>query len=389
MDIHDNEIHFAQSTQQNASSLAGISIGDPQNPSQSELDDIRVFGNRITDFGAGISCQVAAGNVMVKSNQLERLGTGIVFAVASTGALSIENNQISDISGLAAGGAGLVFGIMVGGAGNVQIRDNSLMRLGTTGSGTIYAEAIYVISCNEIAIDGNTIVDLAPQNGFKGAAIGIGIQYPFTDAAVRDNQIRRSSSATPTADSALWAAIGITGSAPANVSFSQNATDLKAGKRVAKKAPPRKMAMAMTPTQSMLAKVPQLLDTLKLPIQFATMEPGAAAVPAQRALMRGNQVNGYGNNTMIEAQGLTDCDCSGNQCLTLLTPGVESSMADVMLAAMALAVNGNRVQGSSFSISLSTPNKVAAVIGNVTTGRIQLDGSALPAPWSTLNVTGI
>ena len=59
----------------------------------------------------------------------------------------------------------------------------------------------------------------------------------------------------------------------------------------------------------------------------------------------------------------------------------------MQLGAGACIVNANRVRGGEMAFLIGGAN-AATVLGNITTGAINLNGATLAAPWDALNVRG-
>lgn len=78
-----------------------------------------------------------------------------------------------------------------------------------------------------------------------------------------------------------------------------------------------------------------------------------------------------------------DCLFSDNRCELR---GNGNKLAVQLVSGIAI-VSSNRVRGGDVSIDIESNPKTATVLGNVTTGSIDLSGT-LGAPWAPLNVRG-
>jgi hypothetical protein len=95
--------------------------------------------------------------------------------------------------------------------------------------------------------------------------------------------------------------------------------------------------------------------------------------------------NARGTTPVVNVSAAGECLFNDNRVEARLNTG---GMA-VILATNVAIVNANRVRGGETSIQVTGATiKTAAVLGNITTGRIAVAGVALPNPWHDLNLIG-
>jgi hypothetical protein len=107
---------------------------------------------------------------------------------------------------------------------------------------------------------------------------------------------------------------------------------------------------------------------------------GAADLPEQaRGSVLGNVLNTRGSTPAAQIAAAGECLFNDNR--------IESRANDkvaVILSTAVAIVNANRVRGGDLSIQVVAA-KSAAVLGNITTGGINIPGG-LQAPWDALNL---
>jgi len=375
LDVRDNEIRYhapKETGDKPQPSRDGVQLRRSSDEAASAIDDVRITGNHIVQFpGSGIHAVTTIGDAIVKQNSLQRCGAGIALLGGGNGAVSVENNLVEDLLGTGKGNIGAI-GVAAIGLPQVAIRANALARLGRNSGEQTIALGIVLQNCDRSTVDANSIADLAPLKEFKGLAVGVLVLEPFIDTAVHDNNVTRSAGlvADGLGDGSPWYAIGISGRMPSG--------DIKG----------LKGSEAAQFASDAFKAGGEVFSNLQVKPKKTPKSKTAADVelPRQRALVRANQLAGYGGQPLIALIAAHDGDCSGNQCHVQGKHGDKT--AGVALLAHVLTVNSNRIAGNA-------PNALvmlavhAATLGNTTTGQIRLNGAALPAPWTALNLTGV
>ena len=111
---------------------------------------------------------------------------------------------------------------------------------------------------------------------------------------------------------------------------------------------------------------------------------GAAALPrGSNVSILGNAFGARGELPGVQIAASGDCQFANNRC-ELRGSGTKIA---VDLASSATIVFSNRVHRAEVSIKIGGNTKNATVLGNNTTGIIDLEGT-LGAPWAPCNLRG-
>lgn len=358
------------------------------------LPDYQVIGNRIAGFGAsGAAIRSPANCAMIKQNQISNVGAGVALQYTATNqttpttAISIENNQITDV-GLAAGATAartaIAAGIWVDRAASVHVAGNTILRVGLNLPVAQSRVGIFVVASDRAHVSGNQVSDVAPQGDFVGPSVGISILTPFGGVDIAGNLVRRFSPelGVTKADSSDWTPLLVLGRLP---TLAQGIVN-QAGANAAR--------------FSQIFVRDQNAATVNLPQIFKLDAPAAAApapVPApaagsnpQRVAVHGNQLEGYGSAPVSLIYGLNDCVFADNHCVLATPENQMVNSADVILAATTVIATSNRIIGGAVALGIAVPTTTAcSILGNLTHGTITVDGGALPAVWAPLNMHGV
>jgi hypothetical protein len=102
------------------------------------------------------------------------------------------------------------------------------------------------------------------------------------------------------------------------------------------------------------------------------------------AAVRGNMLEARSDTALVLVASIGDCSFSENHCLRLLR--VSQPVVDMRLNA-ALIASSNHVRGSGdIAMSFQVDPRQVTVVGNITSGIIQINGASLGVPWAPLNV---
>jgi len=342
---------------------AGIQLRTGLDPNGA--DQCQIVSNQISGFaGAAISIQSPVRDLIVKLNQIERCGNGIILEQAAESAtVSIENNHLTDIGG-ADEKATFAAGILVLRAVAASISGNIMQRVGQQVlRGTLRA-GIAATAVQRLLVTGNMVTDLAPPGDFIGLAAGILVLAPAAEIDVRQNHVARElQPSTQEPSRTPWAALLI--SQPTQQEVVSRAHTFAAVPLDASRT------LVFGGTRPFLATTPTITDP-------AT---GAAVVRGTSASVLGNMLEARGSSPAVQVQLSGDCIFSDNRCELRANAGT----AAVRLAGRTAIVNANRVRGGEVSIELQTSPDRITVLGNITTGAIVAQG-ALADPWAKLNV---
>jgi hypothetical protein len=297
-----------------------------------------INGNSIMNV-AGIGIEVAGpqvpSEVMVRDNE--------IFAVAAHSAASAN---ALPVSGPATTGASLgqeisftaikrppftpATGIQVSQTTTATIENNSVALIGN--GGTTGAIGISTANAATAAIIGNDISDIGPPNpGGNGTSYGISVLADTVGVVnVANNLVRQTTSG-----------------AKAQLPF---------------------MGVLIGPN----------------------IEPDSPDGFTGTAVVNGNMI--FGNDAYLVNTIVADCILSGNLCDLAATLPSDPSAAVMAAFGVTCIASNNRVLspgkliGLSVSVASVKESAKATVVGNIVSTAIQLNGSALPAPWAPLNV---
>jgi hypothetical protein len=300
----------------------------------------------------------------VKLNIVQRCGNGIVCdGEAQGGQVAIENNQVSDIGSANAGPDTEVIGISVFRADAAAIAGNTVQRIGVNAANAALRAGIAASASTRLRIAGNQVTDIAPPGSFQnGLGVGVLVRPPFLQAEVSHNQVDRESQPLSQGDgrfSALQIGESTTGGTISHL-----------GKFMT-------LRVNATTTVTLGAKRPFVTQAV-----LGTPATGAAAAIPVSASVLGNTLGSRGLLPAVQVVAPGDCLFSDNRCEMRGAANIA-----VALQGEATIVNANRVRGGELSIRIGGNTKNATVLGNITTGTIDL-GGPLPAPWNQLNVRG-
>ena len=336
--------------------------------------DVQVVGNTISDLaGAGIRMGGEHGTVFIKRNIIRDCGlAGILTDEDSSAAhVAVDNNSISDI-GLS-GGGDFAVGIVIADAQTVTIAGNRVSDVGEAGMGNRTHAGIVAQNCGAIDICGNIIGGAA---GLEPGSRSFGILalMPFISLKITGNTVIGEIDRSDEPMSWQGIRIGMLGDVPM-----------------------RRGGLGASP-RGYMTGVPGRAGGSGAYVEhddyyYAASRVGArASFPAMPAQIscRGNQLRSRRSLSepmvWVYGAGARALGFSDNQC-DVEAPGEGPPI--VLLAAPVMSVNANSVVHNSESGSMelhTSRGREAAVLGNVTTGTILLNGSPLPAPFDALNL---
>jgi hypothetical protein len=325
--------------------------GDGKNPGRDgiildgkTIHGTHIAGNHINNL-SGLGILATAGTVLadtiISQNQLLNLGgSGMVLVNGSRAIdLHITGNLIANV-GLARGATADLAGIeLTGTVLNLNVSENVIEHVG---SGNTASSARFGIRLNRgsaVRIEGNRIVDIGPPGAVTLSA-GILLLVLTGRVDISDNEVRRAS---------------------------------------------------VTPSNS------------------ADASPSGAllvGLVGGDVNIRGNLLESFGSLSTVVLLLARSCIFANNQCFLDNAAASNLTKLAVLLganptaAAGAIAASSNFVQvpippnasgAPPVVVSLNPGNATNAltVLGNITSGRIQVDGAPLAAPWLPLNVINL
>jgi len=333
-------------------------------------NECQILANQVSGFqDAGIHIGSPTRQLIVKLNIVRRCGNGIVCDQEAQGReVAIENNQVSDIGSANAGPDTEVIGVGVLRADVATVAGNTVQRVGLTAGSAALRAGIAAGAVTRLRIAGNQVTDIAPPGSFEnGIGVGVLVRAPFLQAEVSHNQVDRESQPL-FQGGGRFSALQI-GEAPA-----------AGGQAVGPVSHIGKFTTLRLDANTVMtlgAKRPFVTQAV-----LGTPATGAAAALPTSASVLGNTLGSRGTQPAAQVFSPGDCLFSDNRCE--LRAG---SRIAVALAGSAIIVNANRVRGGDPSVLIQGNTKNATVLGNITTGAIDLGGT-LPAPWAQLNLRG-
>ena len=361
--IADN--HLLAAAQGNSKTVNGAGIQLRTGLDPTGADQCQVLANQIVGFDdAGILIAAPVKSLIVKLNIVQRCGNGIVSqGEAAGGSVAIENNQLADIGAVRAATVPEVVGIAVLRAESVAVVGNTVRRVGLLATQAVLRVGILSGAVQRLRVSGNDVMDIGPPGAFdNGFAAGVLVRSPYAQAEVAHNQIDRES--TPLFQGggrfvALWI---------------DEPNDNRPISRIGVLTTLRVDA---TTTLTLGAGRPIVNYTGGIDVTGAPVQRSA------NASVQGNAIGARGQLPAVQITALGDCQFADNRCELR---GSGNKLA-VTLESGATIVSSNRVRGGEVSIAINGNTKNATVLGNITTGGIDL-GGPLAAPWAPLNVRG-
>jgi Family of unknown function (DUF6519)/Right handed beta helix region len=318
-----------------------------------EPGHVRITGNRVQDMpGVGIALRVPVTSFMVKQNVLTKVGTGIATERRGRAeTVVIENNQVLDVATESFDEPSpSAVGISVSNAGSVAVLSNTVKRVGTTLVEARIQNAIAVIVCEDIRIEGNVVDEVGPtektQAPFAAGIFGVG---PFESLSAGDNTARKRGP-------------GFSGDSTFHALLVRSA-DREIGWVGHRKA-----------------VIPLEEEVFVLNAGWGYTQPsrGDHVIASSNVLLGG----GVGPACWIRVFG--DVVFDANQCELIFSGG---DFGAVNLDASSITASTNRVRGEEAMLVLATAKHRFAAVGNLTTGGTHIGGpgGGLFDPWEMLN----
>jgi len=359
--IEDNKlVHSAPARGLDAKATVGIAL--VAGLDKNGADQCQILSNQVSGFvSAGIEVAAPTRELLVKLNIIESCGNGIVVMAGSEQvSVAIENNLLHNIGPARQDGATMVVGMALGRADAATIAGNTIRTLGVRmrQAESSLCAAILTFGVLRPHVSGNNVSDVAPPGDLLGTTAGIMLRAPYTDFDVSDNQVRRDATPLAQASKGDW--------------FALLAEDFDAEKPIVRLG---NLAAVRVDKAKVL-----VLSGLR-----AFLWAPAVAPPPTRGSVLGNVLSARGTAPAVAIAAEGECLFNDNR--------VDSAFGGtaVQLATGIGIVNANRVRGGEASIELKGI-KVAAVLGNITTGAIT--GWTPPAPtpgqptatWDHINI---
>lgn len=341
---------------------------------QAPLEGCQVLANRVTGLsGDGIRIAASIGSAMIKQNILRDLGGGgIVMADGTEAALlTIENNQLIDVGTSNLRGEELV-GIRAQRTEQLEIASNAIRGFAESALQTQLRAAIGVSASGSVRIVGNDLQRIGPAESAAGVTVGIFVAGPFEGVGLHDNSVRRAHEVR-NPDGLRWFGIVVEGGG---------------GRRIA--------------ADVGFTLGPFLGATFLGPSRFVSLDEARVAflddlsivvLPAglQSVGVRGNLVEGAGEDSMIFVRGRATATLSENRVEGLVSQG--SKRETVVVGGREVIASSNSIvrvprNPDLVALQLEVDLERMTVLGNIVQGgRIRVVNDPLGDPWRPLNIT--
>jgi len=306
--------------------------------------------------------QQRLGRAIFKSNSIENtVGGALVMDVgASADYLSIEGNQFANL-GVGFNSAALpFFGVLLIAVKRADVVGNLFANVARQAVVSPLRVAIMAMASGELRVAGNRLFGIGPLASFIRRTIGIGVTPGFTDVAVDDNTVARVETDADKVSVAEWQAILIIGSLRGDLL--QNYASIMA-------AP----GLVMLPLKSGVA----YLSAGKIDLLNAARGS---------VMVRGNRLHGH--TSQIPTADILEVQCClFDQNDIRVTDGSSFGRLAGRILGDHASVANNRFAGSDDTVIFELVRKPKySVLGNLSTGPILVNLTALPSPWDDLNV---
>ena len=326
------------------------------------IDRAMVTGNRIRGFGGnGIAIRHTLGDTMIKSNAIEEVGLAAIAMEddASASYLCIENNHFSEI------GAGFnqadrpFFGVHLLGAARADVLANVFANVARSATQTTLRAALAVQASAEVRVAGNRMFGIGPVR-FVGRTIGIAAAATFRQFAADDNAVARVAASDETPDPAAWQAIVVAGAT----------------------RPPGGAGGGVIVTPGVIV-APVGESALYLSAFRIGLLPARQGTVVAHANRLRSQMTGA---STIEIDDVVGCLMSQNDAEASGATATGAAAPVARVQCRHASATGNRLVGTSDLPTFVLTAPQFALVANVTSGPILVNGSGLPPPWNALNV---
>jgi hypothetical protein len=344
----------------------------------SGIDRAQIRGNRVVEvIGDGIALQTRIVSAQIAGNVVQRVGgDGIAMnesAVAEE--LLIEGNQLFEIGRVRDRENALVGAVVLRNVVDAAVLGNQIRGVGAEAQGALGRVGVLVVGAVTLRVGCNSILEVGAAE-FAGVGAGVLAGGLLERVDVHDNTIRRARRATPTeGPGSTWTAIAIL--------VAGTARDGGAGPQAAGDEDDGEGGEAHT----VLDRASTTVFVAGKTRSFAVHPPAGSIAIVARAPegsigVRGNVADAFGRGSAILLLAGA-CVLGENRVTADIARGAAS--AAVQLSARSSVVNANHVVGRRGLPSIRLTTGPFTVLGNVTSGPIELNGAALPPPWDALN----
>jgi hypothetical protein len=327
------------------------------------IDRAMVTGNRIRSFaGNGIAIRHTLGDTMIKSNTIADVGLAAITMEddASASYLCIENNHFSDL------GAGFnqadrpFFGAHLLGAARADVLANVFANVARSATQTTLRAALAVQASAEVRVAGNRMFGIGPVR-FVGRTIGIAVAANFRTLGVDDNAVARVAASDEAPEPAAWQAIVVGSATRTPGGAAGGGVIVSPGVII---APVGESAL--------------FLSAFRIGLLVARQ----GTVSAHGNRLRSQQTAA----PTIDIADVVGCLASQNDAEATGAAATGAPAPVARIQCRHASATGNRLIGTSDLPTFVLTAPQFAVVANITTGPIHVNGPPLAPPWSALNV---
>lgn len=332
------------------------------------IDRAQVRGNRVTDvLGDAIALRTRVVSAVITGNTVQSVGGGgvVMSELSSADELIIDGNQLLDVGRFGSWEQD-EFGVavMLLNTLDAVVTGNQIRRVAVDApEGTAVRAGVLALGVQMLRVSSNSILEVGGAV-FRGVALGVGVLGGFERADVLDNTIRRAPAGKDEQGiNDAWLAIVILGGGqePAGVDPA---------------------LLALTALRASVFATG--------PAHTFNVQEGAGRIvmfDLQRSSVgvRGNVADAFGRTPSILL--ITQAECLlGENRVTLDTRSQSDAAIRAFVAAAAVTANLVSTRRGVPAIDLQLlGGGPFTVLGNITSGAIDVNNSALPAPWDALN----
>lgn len=319
----------------------------------------QILANQIQGFAdAGIVIENSVRNLIIKLNIIEDCGNGIITRGAPViESASIENNQLRNIGANANQPDVMSIGIGVTRAKTVAIVGNTIRRLGVDAVRSTLRAGVLAFGVERTRIADNDIIEIGPNGGFVGPAIGILLISPLADYRVEQNRVERDANVNQEGETGPFSAL-----------------------HVADGDEEKPVAVFGIFASANVIKAPRVMFSGNKAFT-ATIGEIVSAGTSLCASITGNTLISRGQLPAVEALA-AELQFSNNR-----VEAFQNRRVAVHLRTPLLIMSANRVVGGERTVYIKGATmKGVTVVGNITSGAITLSDDPLDKPWNELNI---
>jgi Family of unknown function (DUF6519) len=336
------------------------------------LPSVHIIGNRLGNVGGfALSIEAPQDCLLVKQNMIRDCRGGAI-TMGPDGRVrifSLDNNVIERVATRRSQEAGAA--VRLAGVTEARVIGNSVRRTGFGGAAGASFVAFDLDGVPTLDFAHNAVTEIGPVGA--GELIGIRLTGPLLACAITANRIADLREPT-TADPASWCAIQIGEPRPAPTAGGNFVSARATGNNAAFFA--RGNTIYSLGTRSLVAMTPVRESQVRLAGNLISDAHQRSQLPLIRILMG------------LDTKAAGACTFSDNQCV-LQTSSVLKAIVEIEAPRLIIANNVVRRADDLDAMHLKCAmfgDPMATIIGNLSFGKIKLNGNDPPAAFVPLNV---